>query len=144
LKEETAKYFSTAKKLLKKAAEFVSLGYYEDAGRDCYLAGMNAVRGLLFEDNFKLNKRHKTLYGALATALHKRGVHDIKLTSFLPTMANMKAIADYETGDDKITKGMAEKAIETAIDFVSAIKKIAAAPLAAPHNGKHKKSTSPR
>jgi uncharacterized protein (UPF0332 family) len=78
---------------------------------------MNAARGLLFEDGFQVTKRHKTLYGALAQVLHERGIHDVSLTSFLPTTAKLKAIADYETGDATITPERAAEAIKAARSF---------------------------
>jgi len=89
---------------------------------------MNAARGLLYEDGFQVTKRHKTLYGALAEALHDRGIHDQRLTAFLPTMSNLKAIADYETGGDGITRERAAEAIVYAVEFVEAVVSIAKAP----------------
>lgn len=121
MKPETAAYFATATRLLANASKLLDAGFCEDAGRNCYLAGMNAARGLLFEDGFQIIKRHKTLYGALAEALHTRGIHDQKLTAFLPTMADLKAIADYETGGDGITRERAAEAIAYAVQFVEAI-----------------------
>ncbi len=125
---ETAAYFSTADKLLDNACKLLKVGFFEDAGRNCYLSGMNAARGLLFEDGFQVTKRHKTLYGALAEALHKRDIHDQKLTAFLPTMAELKAIADYETGGAGITPDRAQKAVEEATDFVQRLREIAQTP----------------
>jgi uncharacterized protein (UPF0332 family) len=139
MKSETSQYFKEADRRLQKADEFLELEYYEDAGREAYLSGMNAARGLLFEDGFKINKKHKTLYSGLPTALHRRGIHDTGLSSFLPTIGELKRIADYLTGDDRITEEMAREAVEKAKNFVSTIKKIAATPAATPHNGKHKK-----
>ncbi len=128
MKAETAKYFATAKKLMANAAKLYAIGLYEDAGRNCYLAGMHAARGLLFEDGFEVTKRHKTLFGALSQVLHGRSIHDPELTSFLPTMANLKAIADYETGDGAITPERAAAAMKTANRFVEVIAEIAATP----------------
>ena len=128
MKEETEKYFSTARKLMLNADKRFAIALYEDAGRNCYLAGMNAARGLLFEDGFQVIKRHRTLYGGLSKVLHDRGIHDASLTAFLPTMANLKAIADYETGDDAITGERASAAMEAANQFIKKIEKIAGAP----------------
>jgi uncharacterized protein (UPF0332 family) len=133
LKEETADYFKRARKKLDDAEKLLSLGFYEDAGRDCYLAGMNAARGLLFEDSFRVTKRHKELYGALSEVLHLRGIHNATLTAFLPNMAQLKAIADYETGDNSITKERAAEALKAAKHFVDTIGKIAQTP--AKHEG---------
>jgi uncharacterized protein (UPF0332 family) len=129
MKPETERYLKTARKLMANAAKLHALGFYEDAGRNCYLAGMNAARGLLFEDGFQVTKRHKTLFGALSQALHARDIHDAVLTAFLPTMANLKAIADYETGDDTITAERAAEAMTAANRFVEAIAKITETPL---------------
>jgi len=134
MKPETLDYFAKAEKKLEDAKKLMSIKFYEDAARNTYLAGVNAARGLLFEDGFGVTKKHKTLYGALSKALH-----DNALTAFLPTQIELKAIADYETGENTITEDRAEKAIEMAKHFVSAIKKIAATPASAPRNGKHKK-----
>lgn len=131
MKAETADCFAAARRQLDNAARLLALGFPEDAGRNCYLAGMNASRGLLFEDAFEITRRHKTLYGALSQALHARGIRDVALTSFLPVMASLKAIADYETGGDGITRERAAAAITTAVAFVEALRKIAAAPAAA-------------
>lgn len=129
MKPETEKYLKTARKLMTNASKLHALGFYEDAGRNCYLAGMNAARGLLFEDSLQVTKRHKTLFGALSQALHARSIHDAALTAFLPTMANLKAIADYETGDDAITSERASEAMVAASRFVETIAKIAETPL---------------
>jgi uncharacterized protein (UPF0332 family) len=134
VKEETIAYFDAAQRLMENAAKPHALGLYEDAGRNSYLAGMNVARGLLFEDGFQVTKRHKTLYGALAQVPHGRGIHDPTLTSFLPTMAKLKAIADYETGEAIITSERAAEAIKAANHFVEAIGKIAAMP--APGTGR--------
>ncbi len=67
------------------------------------------------------------LYGALAEALHNRGIHDEKLTAFLPVTADLKAIADYETGGDGISRERAEAAISYTETFVEAIIAIPAA-----------------
>lgn len=128
MKAETIDYLAAAHRQLDNAAKLLALGFCEDAGRNCYLAGMNAARALLFEDGFEITKRHKTLYGALAHVLHQRGIHDADLTAFLPMMANLKAIADYETGGDGITPSRAAEAMKSASHFVDAISKIADMP----------------
>jgi hypothetical protein len=142
MKPETLDYFLKAKKKLENAKKLMDIGLYEDAARNSYLAGMNAARALLFEDGFRVLKQHKTLYGALSKVLHDRGIHDHDLSAFLPTVMKLKAIADYEEGEDTITEERASKAIEDAKHFVSAIKKIASTPAKAPQNGKHKKPTA--
>jgi uncharacterized protein (UPF0332 family) len=124
LKPETLDYFTAAERQLTNAEKLHALGFYEDAGRNCYLAGMNAARGLLFESGCTITKRHKNLYGALSEALHQYNIHDAELTAFLPTMANLKAIADYETGGDGITVDRAATAISDARKFVRKIMQI--------------------
>jgi hypothetical protein len=47
-------------------------------------------------------------------------------TLFLPTTAQLKAIADYETGDATIMSERAAQAIGAAKHFVGAIRNIAA------------------
>jgi uncharacterized protein (UPF0332 family) len=124
LKPETLDYFAAAERQLANAEKLHALGFHEDAGRNCYLAGMNAARGLLFENDFTVTKRHKNLYGALSEVLHQHEIHDAELTAFLPTMANLKAIADYETGGDGITAERAATAITDARNFVHKIIRI--------------------
>jgi uncharacterized protein (UPF0332 family) len=121
VKPEAADYLAAAERLLANARKLLDVGFREDAGRNCYLAGMNAARALLFEDGFTVTRRHKTLFGALAQVLHARGIHDPELTSFLPSMANLKAIADYETAGDGITRERAVEAVDKANLFVQRI-----------------------
>jgi len=90
MKPETLDYFSKAKKKLDDATKLMKIGLYEDAARNSYLAGMNAARGLLFEDGVKIIKRHRNLYGALAAALHNRNIRDITLTAFYPQSEDSK------------------------------------------------------
>ncbi len=124
MKPETLDYFAAAERQLTNAEKLHALGFYEDAGRNCYLTGMNAARGLLFESDFTVTKRHRNLYGALSEVLQQHNIHDAGLTAFLPTMANLKAIGDYETGGDGITAERAVAAIINARNFVDKIMRI--------------------
>jgi uncharacterized protein (UPF0332 family) len=81
---ETQAYIATAQRLLSNASRLVDGGFSEDAGRNCYLAG----------------------------------IHDSKLTAFLPMMADLKTIADYETGGGGVSPERAAEAIRSATEFV--------------------------
>lgn len=122
MKPESADFFDKAKRLLIEADVMIEVGLFEAAGRNAYLAGCHAARALLFEDSNEITNRHRRLWGDMNHALHKRGVNDPALTSFLPNAYALKHLADYETGNSEITKERAEKAVAKAAEFIDRLR----------------------
>jgi len=122
MKPESADFFDKARKLLIEADIMIEVGLFEAAGRNAYLAGGHAARGLLFEDSNEITSRHQRLWGDLTHALHKRGVDDPALTGFLPNAYSLKRVADYETGTSEITKERAEMVVASTDEFVSRLR----------------------
>lgn len=125
MKPTTVDFFDKAQRLLTEAGIMIGAGLFEAAGRNAYLAGCYAARGLLFEDASKISSRHQRLWGDLTHALHNRGVSDPALTGFLPNVYFLKRVADYETGSSEITRERAEKALSEAASYVKQLHTIA-------------------
>jgi uncharacterized protein (UPF0332 family) len=124
MKSASADFFDKAQRLLAEAEVMLKVGLYEAAGRNAYLAGCYAARGLLFEDTGKVSTRHQRLWGDLTHALHERGLNDPSLTAFLPNAYALKRVADYETGSSEITSDRAEKAVSDAANYVKKLRAI--------------------
>ena len=136
MKDATKDLFNKAHKLLDEAEIMIEVNLYEAAGRNAYLAGCCAARGLIFEDFNQVINSHKRLWGDITGALHKRGVKDPTLSSFLPTVYSFKRVADYETGSSEITKERAEKAVMEAGAYVKKLLTITQEPLRKPSGPK--------
>ena len=104
MKPESADFFDKARRLLIEADIMIEAGLFEAAGRNAYLAGCHAARGLLFEDSNEVTNRRQRLWGDLTKALNRRGINDSALTGFLPNTYSLKRIADYETSSSEITE----------------------------------------
>lgn len=62
MKSAASDFFDKARRLLSEADIMLEVGLFEAAGRNAYLAGCCAARGLLFEDNDKVSLRHQRLW----------------------------------------------------------------------------------
>jgi uncharacterized protein (UPF0332 family) len=120
---ETERYFAKADKCLASARAALTVHLTNDAGRNAYLAAYHAAQALLFERTGKPAKTHKGVHTEFSRLT--MGVPDLDgLYVFLSNAYNLKAVADYETGPDSdILPERAEKAIEDADSFVSAIRR---------------------
>ena len=128
MKPAAAECFEKALRLVAEAEIMLKAQLFEAAGRNAYLAGCHAARGLLLEDTGKVTTRHQRLWGDLTQALHNRGLSDPALTAFLPNAYSLKRVADYETGNSEITRERAEKAIGEAKQYVQKLHAITQAP----------------
>jgi uncharacterized protein (UPF0332 family) len=129
VKPETISFFRQATKLLVEADLMIEVGLFEAAGRNAYLAGCFAARGLIFEDCNKTANQHRRLWGDLTEILKKRGVGAPALTAFLPNAYSLKRIADYETGASEITRERAQRAVDDATEYVGRLHHIARNPV---------------
>lgn len=118
MKPESADFFAKAKKLLIEADLMIEVGLFEAAGRNAYIAGCHAARGLLFEHSNEVTNRHQRLWGDFTKALHSLGIKDSAFTGFLPNTYSLKRIADYETGGSEITKERVEMVVAHTAGFV--------------------------
>jgi uncharacterized protein (UPF0332 family) len=125
MKKTTGDFFDKAERLLAEADIMLEVGLFEAAGRNAYLAGCHAARGLLFEHNQQISNRHQRLWGDLTQVLHTRGINDYSLTSFLPNLYSLKRVADYESGSSEITQERAEQARSAAAYYVKQLLELA-------------------
>lgn len=97
----------------------LSVELHEDAGRAAYLASFHAAQALVFESIGKVLKTHK----GVQTEFLRLTKDDTRFSPDLRVfLSNLKAIADYEEGDDSPLFGeRAAAAIETAARFVDCI-----------------------
>jgi uncharacterized protein (UPF0332 family) len=94
----------------------------DEAGREAYLAGLNAAQALISEKTGRTLKSH----GGVNAEFHRlvRGDPrvDDELRAFLGSAYNLKAIADYETGPgSEVSPERATGAITTAKRFVAKV-----------------------
>jgi uncharacterized protein (UPF0332 family) len=93
----------------------------DEAGRAAYLAGLHAAQALIFETSGHVRKRHSTVQGEFARLVKDDPRFDRELRTFLPHTYNLKAIADYETGEARVTPEQARGAIDTATRLVETV-----------------------
>ena len=128
MKATTKDLFDKANRLLVEADTMIVVKLFEAAGRNAYLAGCCAARGLIFEESNQVVSRHQRLWGDVTGILHKRGIQDPALTAFLPNAYSFKRVADYETGISEVTPERAQKAVLDATAYVAALLKITETP----------------
>ncbi len=96
-------------------------GWLDEAGRACYLAGYNAARGYVFEMTDQIVKTHSGVQTLFAQLTKDNPAVDLDLKRFLGRSFSLKAIADYETGEEKLTVEEIETTIVTAQRFIKNI-----------------------
>lgn len=95
---------------------------HEDAGRAAYLASFHAAQALIFENIGKVLKTHKGVQTEFLRLTKDDARFGPDLRVFLSQAYNLKAIADYEEGEDSPLFGeRAAAAVETASRFVDCI-----------------------
>ena len=95
---------------------------HEDGGRAAYLASFHAAQALLFDKTGKVFKTHKGVQSEFLRLTKDDHRWGSDLRVFLSQAYNLKAIADYEEGEDSpLFAERAAAAIETASRFVDFI-----------------------
>jgi uncharacterized protein (UPF0332 family) len=97
---EAAGYLNKARPCLAFARTNLEVGLGNDAGRNAYLAAFHAAQSLIFERTGKVAKSHHGVHAEFnRLALAESGL-DAECRRFLAQSYNLKAVADYEIGDD--------------------------------------------
>jgi len=119
---EAALHLAKACKLVETAQDLMKDGYAGEAARGAYLAALQAAQAYIVEHAGRAAKTHAGAHSQFAQlAMHELRI-DEELRSFLPEGYTLKAIADYEVGDDaEIPKDEAAAAVEKGRRFVECI-----------------------
>lgn len=119
---EAERYLAKARLSLDHARVMMTVDLTEDAGRTAYLAGYRAAEALIFERTGKATKTHKGAHREFARLTLGEAAIDMDLRRFLPQAYDLKAICDYELGQDAVVpREMAAGALATAQRFVDCI-----------------------
>jgi uncharacterized protein (UPF0332 family) len=119
---EAERFLGKARKHLGRARVMLSVDLHEDAGRAAYLASFHAAQALLFERLGKVFKTHKGVQAEFFHLTKDDPRLGPELRVFLSQAYNLKAIADYEEGED--SPMFAERvvaAVDTASRFVEGV-----------------------
>lgn len=122
---EAGLYLEKPKQLLATARNLAADGYNNHAARDAYLAGLNAAQAMIVFKTGKIAKTHNGVNAKFAelSLTEPRITHEARI--FLSQNYQLKAIADYEVGDDAIIPmPRAIMAIESATIFIECIERI--------------------
>ena len=90
MKPESSQYIKKARKLLLGASAMLTINLYEDAGRNAYLAGFNAARAFVYEENDKVFRSHVGLRGEFSRLLKDDPRIDHHMRGFLGRAYNFK------------------------------------------------------
>lgn len=100
----------------------LGVNLHEDAGRAAYLASFHAAQAFIFENLGKVFKTHKGVQSEFLRLTKDDSRFGSGLRVFLSQAYNLKAIADYEEGEDSpLFAERSAAAIETAARFVDCI-----------------------
>jgi len=122
LTPESDRFLQKARKHLSRANIMLGVNLYEDAGRAAYLSSFHAAQALLFENTGNVFKTHKGVQSEFLRLTKDDSRLGSDLRVFLSQAYNLKAIADYEEGEDSpLFARRAAAAVETAARFVDCI-----------------------
>jgi len=120
VKPESAAFLRKAREFLMKASSMIE-DWPDEAGRAAYLAGLHGAQALIVERTGKLINRHRGVQRELARLTKEEPGFDIELRAFLGRSYNLKAIADYDTGEAQVSHEQARAAIQTAVRLVETV-----------------------
>ena len=120
---ESIDYIGTAELILSEAQELLEEGHNAVAAREAYLASLSAARAIIFEKTGDAPKTHSGTRAMLAKLIHDGLALDTKLLKFLADGFEMKNDSDYGSRTP-LPDDEAERALETAQDFLAAAKRI--------------------
>lgn len=126
---EALLHLAKARKLLATSEQLLSHGFPNDAARDAYLAAYHAAQAYIVDHAGRTAKTHSGAHTQFAQlALHEPRMTD-DLRSFLPRAFRLKAIVDYEFGEDaEIPLPRAEAAVSDARLFIALIEDLLGTP----------------
>ncbi|MGH7040114.1 MAG: HEPN domain-containing protein [Stellaceae bacterium] len=120
MKPESAAFLRKAREFLAKAA-FMLDDWPDEAGRAAYLAGLHGAQALIVERTNKIAKSHRGVQRELARLTRDEPDFDSALRAFLGRAYNLKAIADYDTGEARVVIEQAREAIQTATRLIETV-----------------------
>jgi uncharacterized protein (UPF0332 family) len=122
LTPETALHLGKAEKLFAIAERLLLQGFCNDAARDANLAAYHAAQAYIVEHAGRAAKTHSGVHSQFAQlALHEPRIGE-GMSGFLARAYRLKAVADYEFGEDaEIPLPRVEAAVVGARRFVDVI-----------------------
>lgn len=120
MKPETAAFLRKAREFVTKAKGMLD-NWPDEAGRTAYLAGLHAAQALIVERTGSVIKRHRGVQRVFGRMVRDEPKFDTDLRTFLGRTYNLKAIADYATGEAEVTSEEAQHAIDSASRFIDAV-----------------------
>jgi uncharacterized protein (UPF0332 family) len=122
MKDEARLYLEKAGQLLETSRHLAADGYNNDAGRNAYLAGLNAAQAFIAAHTGKAAKTHNGVNTKFAELAREDSRVTALSRAFLSQHYQLKDIADYEVGKDAIIpKDRVLAAIEKAALFLDNI-----------------------
>lgn len=119
---ETQGHLDKAREYLAKAGALLDVLHYGDeAERAAYLAGFHAAQALISERTGRIARTHGGVNSRFNLLTRGNPRVDDELRGFLGRTYNLRALADYETGDARVTIEEAQGAIRTARRFVDTV-----------------------
>jgi uncharacterized protein (UPF0332 family) len=108
-----------------RAEQLLRLHFPNDAAHGAYLAAYHAAQAYIVDHVGRAAKTHAGAHTQFAQlAMHEVRVSE-EFRSFLPKAFRLKAVVDYEFGDDaEIPVPRAEAAVETAGRFIALLSHI--------------------
>lgn len=125
MKPETMAFLRKAREFVAKAEGMIEK-WPDEAGRAADLAGLHAAQALIVERTDSVIKRHRGVQRVFGRIVRDEPNFDSDLRGFLGRTYNLKAIADYDTGEAEITAEEAQRAIETASRFLETVEQLIA------------------
>lgn len=114
------RHLEIAGRNLASARYLLTGGFYEQAGRDAYLAAFHAAQAFIVLRTGKEPKTHGGTRSEFARLARDEAEIPRCYTTFLANAYELKTLADYE-GGEHVSKEEADQAIETASDLVNLI-----------------------
>lgn len=119
---EAGRYLDKARRCLNDARASLGYGLTNDAGRGAYLAAFHAAQAFIFETTGTVAKTHQGVHSTFHRLALDAPRLDKAWPPFLTQAYNLKAVADYETGEDSdISPERAAAALETTLLVVEGI-----------------------
>jgi uncharacterized protein (UPF0332 family) len=120
VRPQTARFLEKGRQLLEQAETMLGVALNEAAGRTAYLAGYLAAQAVIFERVGRAFKTHAGVHTEFLMLTRDDPRIDHELRGFLSRTYNLKAIADFELGQDAaVSAERATAAVETAKRFLA-------------------------
>lgn len=117
--QEAALHLAKAQKLIATARRHLQQGFANDAARDAYLAAFHATQAYIVDHAGRAAKTHSGAHTQFAQLATRDPRITEEMRSYLPKAFRLKAVADYEFGEEaEIPPPRAEAAVTAAERFV--------------------------